>query len=252
MGPEAGEPVTLLHGFMQTRRSWDGLLPLLPAGRRWILVDLPGHGGSVDAEPTLAATAAALLELWDAAGVDRTHLVGYSMGGRTALFTAACAPRRLLSLLTIGAHAGFEGEARRRRLEEDAALAARIEREGMDWFATHWAGRPMFAGLARRGPAVLAELDAMRRRLDPAGVAASLRGMGGAASEPFWDRLDAIACRCTFVAGAEDGTYVAHARRLAAAVPAGRVEIVPGAGHAAHLERPERFAKVLVDHLSSR
>lgn len=246
-----GPAVTLLHGFMQTGRSWDEQGRRL-RGRRVVVPDLPGHGASAAAEASLPAAAAALLELWDHLGIERSHLAGYSMGGRVALFTAAAHPHRVAGLLTIGAHAGFEGEARAARQAQDEALAARVEREGIGWFAAHWAALPMFAGLAQRGPARLAELDAMRRSQDAAAIARALRGLGGAAAEPFWDRLGAISCPSLFVAGARDGPYVAAARRLAASVPRGRLALIQGAGHSAHLEEPEAFAGLLADHLCTR
>src|SRR5207302_6106014 len=177
----------------------------------------------------------------------RSHLVGYSLGGRLALWLAARHPERVLSLTTIGAHAGLEPAERAARAAADAALAERIERDGIDWFAGYWAARPMFARLAGR-----ADLDAMRRDQDAAAVAAMLRGLGPAAVEPFWDRLAAITSPALFIAGAEDGRYPELAHRLAAAVPRGRAEIVPGAGHAVHLENPDQVARLLRAHLSSR
>ena len=77
----------------------------------------------------------------------RSHLVGYSMGGRLALWIAVRHPERVLSVTTIGAHAGLEPGERAQRAAADAALAERIEREGMDWFATYWAAQPMFSRL---------------------------------------------------------------------------------------------------------
>jgi 2-succinyl-6-hydroxy-2,4-cyclohexadiene-1-carboxylate synthase len=214
----------------------------VPGEWRWLTPDLEAA--------TLPEAEAELLALWERESVERTHLVGYSQGGRVALFVAADRPGRLLSLTTIGAHAGLEGETRERRLAEDLALADRIEREGVDWFAAHWAALPLFAGLARRGPAVLERLDAGRRRNDAGRLAAALRGMGAGATEPFWDRLDRVDVPALVVAGADDERYVAFARRLAAALPAARVAIVPEAGHAAHLEQPVAFAALLADHLA--
>lgn len=235
---------------MQTRRSWDEQRSLLGPGWRVVAPDLPGLGGSLDVEATMPAATQALVAVWDALGIDRTHLVGYSMGGRFALHLAAHHRARVASLLTIGAHAGLDlGEQAVRRLV-DAELAARVEREGIDRFAEYWAALPMFSGLARRGPEFLAELDRGRRSLDPVGVAASLRGMGAGAMEPVWDRLAAIDAQATFVAGATDTRFVALAGRLAVAVPHGRVEMVPDAGHAAHLEQPQAFARVLAVHLA--
>lgn len=236
---------------MQTGGSWDEQRSLLGPGWRVLAPDLPGLGESLAAEATMAAAASGLVALWDRLDVQRTHLVGYSMGGRLALYVAAHHPDRVASLLTIGAHAGLEGGERERRLSADLALAERVEREGIEWFAGYWAAQPLFAGLARRGPEYVAELDHRRRALDARGVAASLRGMGAAATDPFWDRLDAIGCPCTFVAGAEDYRYAAFAGRLAGAVPDSQVRLVPQAGHAAHLEQPYGFAGILQAHLAA-
>jgi 2-succinyl-6-hydroxy-2,4-cyclohexadiene-1-carboxylate synthase len=182
--------------------------------------------------------------------VQRSHLVGYSQGGRIALRAACDHPQRLLSLTTIGAHAGFDDAQRARRRQEDLALADRIEGEGIDWFATYWAALPIFAGLARRGPAFLAQLDAARRRNDAAQLAAQLRGMGAGAVESFWDRLDRITTATLVMAGADDQRYVAFAHRLCGLIPRATIALVPGAGHAAHLERPAEVASLLGAHLS--
>ncbi len=249
----AGPPLTLLHGFTQNRSAWRELIALLPTGKTFISVDLPGHGESPAGPATMDHAANELLATWDRLGVERTHLAGYSLGGRLALWVAEAHPERLLSLLTIGAHGGLEGSRRESRRLEDERLAGRIEAEGIEWFAAEWASRPIFASLAQRRPDLAEPLRAMRLANDPAGLAAALRGMGAAATEPFWSRLGRIkGVPATFVAGAEDAPYVEAAHRLAEMVPGGRVEIVAEAGHAAHLERPAAVATVLGRHLSSR
>src|SRR5215472_10922558 len=227
--PSDMEVVTCLHGFSQHGDSWAELEGMITGPYRWLTPDLEAT--------TPAQAEAELMTLWAAEGAHRAHLVGYSQGGRVALLVASRHPERLLSLTAISAHAGFEGDARTRRRAEDLALADRIEGEGVDWFASYWAALPLFAGLARRGPAFLDRLDAARRRNDPAHLAATVRGLGAAAIEPFWERLDRIEVPALVIAGAEDGRYVAFAERLGAALPRARVEVVSGAGHAVHLER---------------
>lgn len=240
-----GPAVTFLHGFTQRGSSWEELWSLLPGGRRLVAVDLPGHGDSPDTGATLPESARALTETWDALGIGASALVGYSLGGRLALFVAALFPDRVTHLVTIGAQAGFEGEARQRRLEADDALARRIETEGVEWFASYWADLPIFAGLRNRGPERLAAYDRMRRGNRSSGLAASLRGMGGAAEPPFWDRLGAITAPTLLLAGEHDQPYIEQAHRLRALIPGSRLGIVPGAGHSAHLEQPVRVAALL-------
>jgi 2-succinyl-6-hydroxy-2,4-cyclohexadiene-1-carboxylate synthase len=249
-----GSPVTLLHGFTQSGRSWHEVISLMPKGWRWILPDLRGHGATrvkPGAPYTMEACAADLEMLWDNLGIARTHLVGYSMGGRLALHVAATRPERLLSLLTIGAHAGLEPEAREGRRRGDEALAQRIETDGLEAFVDYWSSLPLFAGLERRGPSFLAQVRAARMDNHAEGLAESLRGMGAGAMRPVWNELDRVNVPSTFVAGELDHGYAASARRLAGSVPGSRVVLVQRAGHTAHQERPEAFARLLLAHLEA-
>jgi len=249
-----GPPVTLLHGFTQSGRSWRELISRMPEGWKWIVPDLRGHGETQtrrEAPCSMEACAADLEMLWDELGVERTHLAGYSMGGRLALHVAARQPERILSLLTIGAHAGPDEDARSGRRQGDEALAERIERDGVESFVDYWSSLPLFAGLQRRGPAYLAEVRADRLQNHATGLACSLRGMGAGVMEPVWDELSLVTFPCTFVAGQLDHGYVASARRLAVTVRNGRAELVLRAGHAVHQERPDAFARVLANHLAA-
>jgi 2-succinyl-6-hydroxy-2,4-cyclohexadiene-1-carboxylate synthase len=249
-----GSPVTLLHGFTQSGRSWHEIVSLMPAGRKWVLPDLRGHGATrvqPGAPYTMEACTKDLVRLWDSLGIARTHLVGYSMGGRLALHVAAARPERILSLLTIGAHAGLDEEAREGRRRGDEALAQRIENGGLEAFVNYWSSLPLFEGLERRGPSFLAQVRAARMDNQVAGLAESLRGMGAGAMRPVWNELGRVKVPATFVAGQLDHGYAASARRLAASVDGGRVVIVQRAGHTVHQERPEAFSRLLLAHLDA-
>ena len=83
-----GMPVTLLHGFTLSGRSWQEVISKMPEGWMWIVPDLRGHGETrtkPGAPCTMDACSGDLEMLWDHLAVERTHLVGYSMGGRLAL-----------------------------------------------------------------------------------------------------------------------------------------------------------------------
>jgi 2-succinyl-6-hydroxy-2,4-cyclohexadiene-1-carboxylate synthase len=243
------EVVTLLHGFTLTGESWDELVRKMPSGWKWIAPDLRGHGRAQLAPCTMDDCAADLVALWDQQGIESSHVVGYSMGGRLALHVAVRLPERTRSLLTIGATAGLDAEKRGARRQADEALAERIENEGVESFLRYWESRPMFAGIARRGPEFNEWLHGLRLRNQPAGLAASLRGMGTGAMQPLWDELSAIKVPCTFVAGTEDPDFVQVGRRLMESVEGSRLRKVDGSGHATHFEQPGATAGVLADHL---
>lgn len=104
-----GSPVLLLHGFGDGCDTfWDSGWADALAGHRLVAYDARGHGASprphdpeAYAEDRRVDDALAVM---DRAGVERAHLVGYSMGAWTALRLAARAPERVLSLNLGGAH----------------------------------------------------------------------------------------------------------------------------------------------------
>ena len=87
----AGSPMVLLHGFTDTWRSWELVLPLLERRHDVLAVTLAGHAGGppIDGDVTSEALADAVEEAMDAAGIGRAHLVGNSLGGYVALQLAA-------------------------------------------------------------------------------------------------------------------------------------------------------------------
>ena len=85
----------------------------------------------------------------------------------------------------------------------------------------------------------LAEARAQRLRNDPAALARSLRAAGTGTMAPLHDRLADCVVPTTVVAGADDPKFTAIAAGLAAAIRRAEVVLIEGAGHAAHLERPD-------------
>lgn len=227
--------IVFLHGFTQTGRSWAPVVERLRERYRCFAPDLPGHGDAAERRPASFDAVAAYLA---AAGDERFALCGYSMGGRLALDFALRMPARVERLALVGASPGLadaaEREARRRA---DAELAERIEAIGIEAFADEWGAQPLFAGQPR-GVADQARTERLRNT--PAGLAAALRGLGTGTMAPLWDRLGELAMPVTLVVGERDEKFRAIAQRMGI----GEIVVVPGAGHAAHLEHPEVLAEL--------
>jgi len=83
----------------------------------------------------------------------------------------------------------------------------------------------------------------------PGALAASLRGAGQGAMEPLFERLPQIRQPTLVMAGALDERGLGRAREIAGRLPHARLEIVPDAGHAPHLEAPVTFRRVVVEFL---
>jgi 2-succinyl-6-hydroxy-2,4-cyclohexadiene-1-carboxylate synthase len=239
----AGPRLVLLHGFTQTGRCWGPAGDDLARDHEVVRLDAPGHGGSSGVRADLVRTASLAAE----AGGPGVY-VGYSMGARMALHVALLSPAAVRALVLVGGTPGIEDSPERsERRERDRALAERLRSIGVAAFLDEWLALPLFAGL----PA-WARFDDERRRNTAEGLASSLELAGTGSQRPLWSDLGRITVPVLAVAGAEDERYAAIARRMAAAIgPHAEAALVPGAGHAAHLERPEAFLSALRPWLAS-
>lgn len=233
--------IVLVHGFTQTLRSWDRLAALLSETFQVVRVDLPGHGGSAAVDLSFEETAEALGE----AGGAATY-VGYSLGGRLCLRLAVDHPELVQSLVLVGASPGLAGaDERAARRAADEALAADIERIGTAAFLDRWLAQPLFATLNPPAGDVEARLAN-----SPAGLATALRRLGPGVQEPLWDRLGELKMPVLAVTGQEDTKFSRLAEEMAAAIGVNAEAVaVAGAGHAAHLERPVSFHRLLTAFL---
>lgn len=250
-GTASARPLLLLHGFTGRASSWRPLLPQLAAGRQVVAVDLLGHGASRVADARAPAgrhrierQAADLVAVLAHLGLNRADVLGYSMGGRLALHMAVAYPTYLGRLVLESTSPGLEDPAERAaRRARDEELAAFIEGEGIRAFVDYWEALPLFASQRALPAPVWRRQRRQRLSCRPEGLAASLRGMGTGVQEPLWDRLQEVRVPVLLLAGELDARYAALAARMADALPRARVEIVPGAGHAVHLEQPELFTR---------
>ena len=252
----SGPPLLLLHGFTGSAATWAPHLPCFAARARVVALDLLGHGESDaprDADRYRMARAAEdLAAVLDGLGIDAAAVLGYSMGGRLALYLASAAPERVRALIAVSASPGVrDEEARRARRINDAALAAAIEREGVRAFVDRWEREPLFATQHGLPAAVRAAIRADRLRHSAVGLANSLRGMGQGAQPPLHDWLPGLRMPALIVAGALDSRYCGVAREMQASIPGSRLAIVPEAGHAPQWEQPVHFQRMVLSFLDT-
>jgi 2-succinyl-6-hydroxy-2,4-cyclohexadiene-1-carboxylate synthase len=239
--PSAGKPSTgrlvLVHGFTQTRASWTAIgASLAGDGYEVVSVDAPGHGESATVQVDLVAGA----DLLGRATGPATY-IGYSMGGRMALHLAVSRPDLVERLVLVSSTAGIADDRERAaRRATDEQRAASIERDGVAAFLADWLSLPLFANL----PPDAARLDD-RLGNTAAGLASSLRLAGTGAQQSLWPALESLPMPVLVVTGQLDAKFTAIAERMAALIPDAVVEIIAGAGHVVHLERPAEFLEVL-------
>jgi 2-succinyl-6-hydroxy-2,4-cyclohexadiene-1-carboxylate synthase len=204
---------------------------------RALAPDIRGHGVASEREPV---TREAVIADVGSLTAEPFALAGYSMGGRIALHVALAVPDRVERLLLVGASPGIADEAERTaRREADERLANEIERSSIEEFARRWAANPVLAGQPEW-------VQADRLRNTPAGLARALRGLGTGALPSLWGRLGELTMPVVLIVGERDAKFRAIAERMAAAIADSELVVVPGAGHAAHLEAPVAVADAIV------
>jgi 2-succinyl-6-hydroxy-2,4-cyclohexadiene-1-carboxylate synthase len=236
----SGPVVVWLHGFTQTRDSSHVFLSILAGTHQVVTIDLPGHGEHANLSASLPQTADLLADALPAA---RFILGGYSFGGRVALHFALAHRERLSGLILLSATAGLRDEGLRvERRARDEALADHVERVGADAFLTEWLAQPMFANVPDD------PRERAARSADASGLANSLRHSGTGTQRWLGEDLVELETPTLILAGANDEKFVLEAARLHEAIPHSSLEVVTGAGHAAHLEMPEALATLVNEY----
>jgi pimeloyl-ACP methyl ester carboxylesterase len=117
----AGRPMILLHGGLGSGEMFGPILPALTDRHQVIAVDLQGHGrtGDIDRPIDIRLMAGDIAALIDHLGLDKPDLVGYSLGGGVAFFTAVNYPEKVGKLVMASAH-----------IRQDAIYAEMREQQG--------------------------------------------------------------------------------------------------------------------------
>lgn len=241
---EMTQTLVLLHGFTHTGASWGPVIRALGERYSAFAPDIRGHGSATTREPvTLAGVIDDLIRM---VPQERYTLAGYSMGGRIALHVALALGGRVERLVLIGASPGIADALEREvRFEADARLAEWIDRaRDMQEVARRWEATPVLGG---QPEAVRRRSHADRLQNTPEGLARALRGLGTGALPSAWERLGELKMPVVLVAGEQDEKFTSTARRMAEQIDDVEVVIVPGAGHAVHLEAPEAVAEVIAE-----
>lgn len=248
-----GSPVVLLHGFMDTLQSWRGNVEELAKRHRVIALDAPGFGSSERVRGqvySIKAQARVLAEFLDRQGVEKTALVGHSLGGALAAQFAYNFPWRVTRLVLVDAAVYL-------RVPRTTRLVGRIPR-----FLTRGAiGIYSMNGAGIRASLKNAYGDARRvqeesvhvrtRASRVQGTAEALVSMIGSLHDSDLPEAAAGLTMPTLIVWGEKDPVLplSHARRLQHELPDARLAIVAGAGHLPHEEMPEKMNQLLTGFL---
>lgn len=244
-----GAPVALVHAGIADLRMWDAVVPALARRHRVLRHDLRGFGQSAPV-PGEFSHRGDLSALLDRLGIERTAVVGASLGGRIAIDLALAHPERVSAVVLLASTpAGFEAAAfppPRQQDEISRAFAARDFYRCSALETEVW-----LVGPRRRaeevGPALRARVEAMNR----IALENEARGIGTEQPpEPTFDRLGEVRCPALIGIGALDQPHVIAAGEAAAARIPGAQKHVFATAHLPAMEQPEECARVLLEFLA--
>ncbi|MGD9844816.1 MAG: alpha/beta fold hydrolase [Variibacter sp.] len=255
---EAGEgtPIIFVHEFGGSHWSWEPQLNFFARRHRVITFAARGYPPSDiprEVESYSQARAADdIVDVLDAAGIEKAHVVGLSMGGFAALHVALRHPKRVLSCVAAGAGYGAE------KAHEDyfkgisEQVARNFQERGAKDFAPTYAegaSRVQFQEKDPRGWRLFAERLAQH---DPLGAANTMRGvqMRRPSLYDLEAEFRALDTPVLIMTGDEDDHCIQPGLFLKRTIPRAGIAVFPKSGHTLNLEEPELFNRLVADFLS--
>jgi 2-succinyl-6-hydroxy-2,4-cyclohexadiene-1-carboxylate synthase len=239
-------PILFLHGFLGDCNEFEAVCELISKKYHCVAIALPGHGQTIvqsgDEYYRMEATAQGIIEGLNALQIRPEGLVGYSMGGRLALYLALHFPDYFSKVILESASPGLKTEAERQvRQERDRHLAQQLITEDFAVFLKNWYEQPLFASL-RQHPG-FGELCDRRLHNDPEGVGRSLLHLGLGSQPSLWHRLQDISVPLLLLVGEQDEKFVSINRQMEAQGVTAQLKVMPNCGHNIHFENPKGYAQ---------
>jgi len=212
-----------------------------------LLIDLPGHGKTRVNSDTcyqMPTVAQGIIELLTQLSIKQCFLVGYSMGGRLALYLTLNFPQYFIKVVLESASAGLETKAaREHRIQQDLKLINNLKTIDFAFFLEQWYKNPLFTSF-RQHPNYQ---QAIARRLNnnPTKLAKSLGYMGLGVQPSLWQELGSNTIPLLLIVGEYDEKFTKIALKMANLTPNSYWEIVKKSDHNVHFENPLILALLL-------
>lgn len=235
LGAGQGHVVLLVHGAFDHHALWRGIIPALAHSHTPIAIDLPGHGRSTG--PVLddaRACRAFLAELAEALSLPPFVFCGHSMGGSMAVDFALHHPERVAGLIPVGSSPDWDIPAL--FIDGWDTDPEAVYRENLGYLFSQ-----------KTAPDLIAAYDRQIRVTPPAHCQADMRIC---ASFAQGERLGEIRAPAAVICGAEE-FWIEGSRALHEGIAGATLDVIPAAGHALPVERPEALAKVMLRFLET-
>jgi 2-succinyl-6-hydroxy-2,4-cyclohexadiene-1-carboxylate synthase len=242
--------ILFLHGFMGNSHEFDEAIQLLSKEFSFLTVDLPGHGKTLflnsDEYYTMEKTAHLLINLLNELGISQCFLVGYSMGGRLALYLTLYFPQYFSKVVLESASPGLQTEAERlERVKRDEQIARKLVRiaakSDFETFLANWYAQPIFGNI-KHHPQFLRLLES-RLQNNPIELSKSLRFMGTGCQPSLWEKLKENKIPLLLLAGEYDQKFIDINQKMSNICEWSQLKVMNQAGHTIHFENTGTFVE---------
>lgn len=252
LGGTGRPPLVILHGMLGSSRNWLTVGSELAADFHVFALDLRDHGDSFHAPSTNYEKMVDDVIAWmDAREMEKTHVLGHSMGGKVGMLLACRYAERLDRMVVVdiapraykGTHEatfhalnGLNLQTLKSRAEAENVLAGEIPDLGMRRF--------LLTNLKRNESG-----EGWEWSVNLAGLTASMPAL----EAEFLNKEDRYECPVVFVIGGKSRYFVPGDEVLVEShFPGARFETIPESGHNPHFEAREYFVKIVRQFLKRR
>jgi pimeloyl-ACP methyl ester carboxylesterase len=252
----SGTPIVFVHEFGGDHRSWEPQLRQLARRHRCVTFGARGYPPSDVPESveaySQARAVADIVAVMDAAGIDRAHVVGLSMGGFAALHLALAHPDRARSIVVAGTGYGAEKAFEAYFRDVSAEVARQFETQGSETFARTYALGPSRVQFQNKDPRGWLEFARQLGEHSARGAANTMRGvqMRRPSLYDLEPRLCALDVPTLVMTGDEDDHCLQPALYLKKTIPRCGLVVLPQSGHTLNLEEPELFNHFVADFIA--
>jgi pimeloyl-ACP methyl ester carboxylesterase len=246
-GNRSAMPVLFLHGFPFSHEMWKPQLEAVEKQYRAIAYDLRGHGASFvgDGQFTIEGHVDDLIAMLDFLKLQKTIVVGLSMGGYITLRALERNPERFLAAVLCDTRS--EADSDEGRLKRAAGIAA-VKKNGSAGFADGFV-KAVFAEESLKTKS--AQVETIRKIISytpPLSIAGTLLAL--AARTDTTASLSKVKIPTLILVGEHDAiTPPPASRAMHEKIPGSEMHIVPRAAHMSNLENSDFFNEKLLSFL---
>ena len=250
-----GVPLVFVHEFAGDYRSWENQVRHFSRRYRVIIYNARGYPPSDVPEDPQAYSQDLSMEdlrgLLDHLGLDKAHIVGFSMGGSAALVFGLKYPERAHSLVIAGTGSGSTGR-RADFLRDVDYVASRFESEGMEKVAEFYTRGPNRVQFEEKDPQGWKLFYEVFRSGSAKGHAYTMRGVQGTRPSIYEleEDLKKLRVPTLIMVGDEDEPCLEPGLFMKRTILSAGLVIFPKTGHTLNLEEPELFNSSLMNFLT--